>query len=52
LCPADKQKQRVSLQPLQPFSLGFDHLKLTVRNQGLDARLTGVAGSVIDEWIA
>ena len=31
---------------------GFDHLKLTVRNQGLDARLTGVAGSVIDEWIA
>jgi arylsulfatase A-like enzyme len=31
---------------------GFDHLKLTVRNQGLDARLTGVAGNVIDEWIA
>jgi Protein of unknown function (DUF1501) len=31
---------------------GFDHLKFTVRNQGLDARLTGVAGNVIDEWIA
>ena len=31
---------------------GFDHLKLSVRNQGLDARLTGVAGNVIDEWIA
>jgi hypothetical protein len=31
---------------------GFDHLKLTVRHQGLDARLTGVAGNVIDEWIA
>ena len=31
---------------------GFDHLKLTVRHQGLDARLTGVAGNVIDDWIA
>ncbi len=31
---------------------GFDHLKLTVRHQGLDSRLTGVAGNVIDEWIA
>ena len=31
---------------------GFDHLKLTVRHQGLDSRLTGVAGKVIDEWIA
>jgi len=38
--------------PLAPFSPGFDHLKLIVRNQGLDARLTGAAGSVIDEWIA
>ncbi len=31
---------------------GFDHLKLTVRHQGLDARLTGIAGIVVDEWIA
>ncbi|MCE9603373.1 MAG: DUF1501 domain-containing protein [Planctomycetia bacterium] len=31
---------------------GMDHLKLTVRNQGLDARLTGVGGHVIPEWIA
>ncbi len=31
---------------------GYDHLKFTVRHQGLDARLTGVAGNVIDEWIA
>jgi hypothetical protein len=31
---------------------GFDHLKFTVRHQGLDARLTGVAGNVVDEWIA
>jgi Protein of unknown function (DUF1501) len=31
---------------------GFDHLKFTVRHQGLDARLTGIAGHVIDEWIA
>lgn len=31
---------------------GIDHLKLTVRNQGLDARLTGVGGNVIKEWIA
>ncbi len=31
---------------------GLDHLKLTYRYQGLDARLTGVAGKVIDDWIA
>jgi hypothetical protein len=31
---------------------GFDHTKLTVRHQGLDSRLTGVGGKVIDEWIA
>lgn len=31
---------------------GFDHLKFTVRHQGLDSRLTGIAGNVIDEWIA
>ena len=31
---------------------GIDHLKLTVRNQGLDARLTGVGGNVIKDWIA
>lgn len=31
---------------------GFDHLKLTVRHQGLDARLTGVAGNVVNDWIA
>jgi uncharacterized protein (DUF1501 family) len=31
---------------------GYDHLRFTVRHQGLDARLTGVGGNVIDEWIA
>jgi hypothetical protein len=31
---------------------GFDHERFTVRHQGLDARLTGVGGRVIDEWIA
>lgn len=31
---------------------GIDHLQLTHRHQGLDARLTGVAGEVIPEWIA
>jgi hypothetical protein len=31
---------------------GLDHLKLTRRHQGLDARLTGVAGRVIREWVA
>lgn len=31
---------------------GFEHTKLTHRHQGLDARLTGVAGKVVDEWIA
>jgi hypothetical protein len=31
---------------------GLDHLKLTYRFQGLDARLTGVAGRVVNDWIA
>jgi len=30
---------------------GLDHLRLTHRHQGLDARLTGVAGKLIPEWI-
>ncbi len=31
---------------------GLDHLRLTYRFQGLDARLTGVAGNVIPDWAA
>jgi len=31
---------------------GLNHLKLTHRFNGLDARLTGVAGNVIHDWIA
>jgi len=31
---------------------GLNHLKLTHRFQGLDARLTGVGGKVIREWVA
>jgi hypothetical protein len=31
---------------------GLDHLKLTHRYQGQDARLTGVAGRVVREWLA
>jgi hypothetical protein len=30
---------------------GLNHLKLTRRFQGLDARLTGVGGRVVHEWI-
>lgn len=30
---------------------GMDHLKLTHRFNGLDARLTGVAGNVISQWL-
>jgi hypothetical protein len=30
---------------------GLDHLRLTHRFQGLDARLTGVGGKVIREWL-
>lgn len=30
---------------------GLDHLRLTHRHQGLDARLTGVAGKRIPDWI-
>lgn len=31
---------------------GMNHLKLTHRHQGLDARLTGIAGKVVKEWLA
>lgn len=31
---------------------GLDHLKLTHRFQGLDARLTGVAGNVVHDWVS
>jgi hypothetical protein len=31
---------------------GLDHLQLTHRFQGLDARLTGLGGKVIREWLA
>jgi hypothetical protein len=31
---------------------GLNHLKLTQRFNGLDARLTGVGGHVIHDWIA
>lgn len=31
---------------------GLNHLKLTHRFQGLDARLTGVGGRVIQQWLA
>ena len=31
---------------------GLNHLQLTHRHQGLDARLTGVGGRVIHDWIA
>ena len=30
---------------------GLDHLRLTYRHQGLDARLTGVAGKVMHQWL-
>ncbi len=32
--------------------LGFDHEQLTVRFQGLDFRLTGVAGEVVKKMLA
>jgi hypothetical protein len=32
--------------------LGFDHTRLTVRFQGLDFRLTGVAGEVVNKLLA
>lgn len=31
---------------------GMNHLKLTYRFQGLDARLTGIGGHVIHDWLA
>ena len=32
--------------------LGFDHKKLTYRVQGLDMRLTGIAGNVVKGIVA
>jgi TRAP-type mannitol/chloroaromatic compound transport system substrate-binding protein len=32
--------------------LGFHHEKLTYRFQGLDMRLTGIAGNVVKEIVA
>jgi hypothetical protein len=32
--------------------LGFDHRKLTYRVQGLDMRLTGIAGNVVKGVVA
>jgi hypothetical protein len=32
--------------------LGIDHKRMTVKFQGLDARLTGIAGSVVNEILA
>jgi hypothetical protein len=32
--------------------LGIDHKRLTVKFQGLDARLTGIAGNVVHEILA
>jgi uncharacterized protein (DUF1501 family) len=31
---------------------GMNHLKLTYRFQGLDARLTGIAGNLIPQWFS
>jgi len=31
---------------------GLNHLQLTHRFQGLDARLTGIAGRVVHDWLA
>ncbi|MGD9853474.1 MAG: DUF1501 domain-containing protein [Planctomycetaceae bacterium] len=50
----------VAQDPVHPNDLhgtllhlfGLDHLKLTHRFQGRDFRLTDVAGSVIDRWLA
>ena len=32
--------------------LGIDHKRLTVKHQGLDARLTGIAGEVVQDILA
>jgi hypothetical protein len=50
--PTEKPVHINDMQATIMKLFGFDHLKFTVRHQGLDARLTGIAGKVIDEWIA
>ena len=32
--------------------LGIDHLRMTVKFQGLDARLTGISGDVVKDILA
>jgi hypothetical protein len=32
--------------------LGIEHTRMTVKFQGLDARLTGIAGKVVDGLMA
>ena len=32
--------------------MGVDHLRMTTKFQGLDVRLTGVAGEILDDLIA
>jgi uncharacterized protein (DUF1501 family) len=32
--------------------LGIDHLRMTVKSQGLDVRLTGISGQVVREILA
>ena len=34
------------------YLLGIDHLRMTVKFQGLDARLTGVSGEVLHKILA
>ncbi len=34
------------------YLLGIDHKRLTVKFQGLDARLTGISGNVIRDILA
>jgi hypothetical protein len=34
------------------YLLGIDHKRFTVKYQGLDARLTGIAGNVVNGILA
>ncbi|MFN0199523.1 MAG: DUF1501 domain-containing protein, partial [Planctomycetaceae bacterium] len=40
------------LQATMMHCLGFDHTKLTFKHQGLEARLTGVAGNLVPKLLA
>ena len=60
ISPSEKSESADRFNPTQVYDihatilhlLGIDHLRLTVRHNGIDRRLTDVHGRVIDDHMA